>query len=88
MAYRRRGGPRGRKCIRRKRVRVRGHGMALRCVKYGAKRSSRSTRSRRSGGKKSKLHRGMARKGGHCTRRKYVYSRVLRKRVRRCASYR
>lgn len=47
MAYRRRGGPKGRKCIRRKRVRVRGQGMALRCVKYGAKRSGGGSRSRR-----------------------------------------
>lgn len=86
MAYRRRhGGPKGRKCVRKRRVRVRGHGMALRCVKFGPKRG-RAKSKRRYG--KSRLHRGMARKGGHCTRRKYVYSRVLRKRVRRCASYR
>ena len=48
MAYRRRkrSGTKGRKCVRRKRVHVRGQGMALRCVKYGPKRK-RTTKRRR-----------------------------------------
>lgn len=65
MAYRRRGGPRGRKCIRRKRVRVRGQGTALRCSKYGAKRSGGSRRRRR-GGYRRRKPAGMARRGSRC----------------------
>lgn len=88
MAYRRRGGPKGRKCVRRRRVRVRGQGYALRCAKYGAKRSG----TKRSGGRKRRRGgyrkpAGMARKGSTCKR----YRRVRVKGhgyARRCASYR
>lgn len=76
MAYRRRrGGPRGRKCVRRRRVRVRGQGMALRCVKYGPKRGSAGrTKRRRSGGRRRYGRKpvGMARRGSKCIRRRRV----------------
>lgn len=89
MAYRRKGGPRGRRCVRRKRVRVRGQGMALRCVKYGPKRGAgrstkrRSKRSRRRYGRKPA---GMAKRGSKCTRFKRVRVRG-RGYARRCAHY-
>jgi hypothetical protein len=67
----------------------------MRCAKYGSRRSSyrrkatssrrRSTRRRRSTKRRAT---GMAKRGSHCVRRKYVYSRVLRKRVKRCAQFR
>lgn len=91
MAYRRKGGPRGRRCIRRKRVRVRGQGMALRCVKYGAKSAGRSTK-RRSKKRRSSKRRygrkpvGMAKRGSRCTRYKRVRVRGHGY-ARRCAHY-
>ena len=64
MAYRRRRksrGTRGLKCIRKRRVRVKGQGYALRCVKYGSGRRKKvgskrrpSTRRRRKTGRYSK----------------------------------
>lgn len=84
MAYRRRSGTKGRKCVRRKRVRVRGQGYALRCAKYGPKRGYRKSTSRR----RKRKATGMARRGSRCVRRKRVYSKALRRRVWRCASFR
>lgn len=88
MAYRKRGGPKGRKCIRRQRVRVRGHGMQLRCAKYGPKRSGSS--KRKSSKRKSYRRRkpaGMARRGSTCKAFKYVKVRGYSKRQRRCRKY-
>lgn len=68
MAYRRRrSGTKGRKCIRRKRVRVRGQGMALRCVKYGPKRGGRKTKRRKS--KRRGSRRRPFNKGKKCIQR-------------------
>lgn len=55
MAYRRRKksrGTRGLRCVRKKRVRVRGQGMALRCVKYGSGRRKKVGSKRRSSKKR------------------------------------
>ncbi len=86
MAYRRRGGPKGRKCVRRRRVRVRGQGYALRCAKYGAKRSGGGKRrgKRRHGGYRKPA--GMARRGSKC--RSYKRVRVRgHGYARRCRKY-
>jgi len=85
MAYRKRGGPKGRKCVRRQRVRVRGRGMQLRCAKYGPKRSGSSKHKRRS--YKKRKHAGMARRGSVCKSFKYVKVRGYSKRQRRCRRY-
>jgi hypothetical protein len=58
MAYKRKKKS-GRKCIRRKRVRVRGHGMQLRCAKYGPKRGSKTKRR----------HKRPFNKGRHCVQK-------------------
>lgn len=90
MAYRKRGGPRGRRCIRRKRVHVRGQGMALRCVKYGAKRgASRSTKRRRPSKRRryGRKPAGMAKRGSKCVRFRRVRVRG-RGYARRCVKYR
>jgi len=47
MAYKRKSWIRGRKCTRKRRVRVRGQGTALRCVAWGPKRSGGSSPRRR-----------------------------------------
>lgn len=87
MAYRKRGGPKGRKCIRRVRVRVRGRGMQLRCAKYGPKRSGSSkSKSRRKSYRRRKPA-GMARRGSTCKSFKYVRVRGHRKLQRRCRRY-
>ena len=89
MAYRRKkGGPKGRRCVRRKRVRVRGHGMQLRCAKYGPKGSGRRTAAKRRTKRKG-YHRkpaGMARKGSHCVSYRRVRVRGHGKQ-RRCRKY-
>lgn len=85
MAYRKRGGPKGRKCVRRQRVRVRGRGMQLRCAKYGPKRSGSSSRKRKSYRRRKPA--GMARRGSRCAAFKYVKVRGYSKRQRRCARY-
>lgn len=90
MAYRRRRksrGTRGLRCLRRKRVRVRGGRMALRCAKYSSRHSGGGRRRRRGGYRRS--HRkpaGMARRGSRCT----LYRRVRVRGqgyARRCAHY-
>ena len=49
MAYRRKKsrGTRGKRCVRRKRVHVRGLGMAWRCAKYSGSRKRKSYRRRK-----------------------------------------
>ena len=89
MAYRRRrksSGTKGKHCVRRKRVRVRGQGMALRCAKYsgGRSRTTGGYRKRRPAARKA---RGMAKRGSHCIRFKRVHVRGIRGSVRRCAKY-
>jgi hypothetical protein len=70
MAYKRKSWIRGRKCTRKRRVRVRGQGTALRCVAWGPKRSGGSSPRRSS--KASNKRRSKARgrkpwnKGKHC----------------------
>ncbi len=91
MAYRRKSrGTKGLKCKRRKRVRVKGQGMAWRCASYGGRRTYRrkTTAARRRRRTTKRRATGMAKKGSHCTKRKRVYSRALRKRVWRCATFR
>ena len=81
MAYRRRRKSRGTKgmhCTRKKRVRLRGGGTALRCAHY-AKGSRRGYR-------RGRKPRGMARRGSHCVRMKRVRVRGAGMQ-RRCAKY-
>lgn len=86
MAYRRRSrGTRGLHCVRRKRVRMRGGRMVLRCAKYSSRRSAaRSRRGRRRGYRRKPA--GMARRGSKCTRFKRVRVRGGGYQ-RRCAHY-
>lgn len=51
MSYRRkkRAPNKGRKCIRRQRVKMRGNGYVLRCAKYGPKRGAGHTRRKKRG---------------------------------------
>jgi len=86
MAYRRRrsSGTKGKHCTRYKRVRVRGQGVAKRCVKFSGGRKS-SHKGRKSRHRKPV---GMARRGSKCTRTKRVYSRKLHRSVKRCAHFR
>jgi hypothetical protein len=93
MAYRRKSrGTRGLKCIRKKRVRVRGvrgRKTAMRCAKYGSKRRSGYGRKRRTTSRRRRSA-GMAKRGSHCTRYKRVRLRRKvggRRYVRRCAHY-
>lgn len=58
MAYRRKRSNKGRKCIRRKRVHVKGHGYAYRCAKYGPKRGGSKKRGKRRGKKRRPFNRG------------------------------
>ena len=63
-----------------KRVRSKFGGTVKRCRSYGGTSRKRKTyRKRRAT--------GMAKRGSHCKRRKRDYSRVLRKRVWRCAEF-
>jgi len=82
MAYRRRRKNRGTKgmhCTRKKRVRLRGGGTALRCAHYaGGRRGYRRGRRRKPV--------GMARRGSHCVRMKRVRVRGAGMQ-RRCAKY-
>jgi len=84
MAYRR-SGTKGRKCVRRRRVRVKGQGMALRCVKFGPRRSGGSRKSRR--GYRGRKPAGMARHGSKCVSFKRVRVRGAGMQ-RRCRKYR
>lgn len=60
----------GGRCLRKKRVRIRGGGTAMRCAKFaGSKR--RSSRPRRRGRGRRKPA-GMARRGSRCTSFKRV----------------
>ncbi len=59
MAYRK-SWIRGRKCLRRKRVKMRGNGYVMRCAKYGPKRGGGSRSKKRS---KSRKRRTGYRKG-------------------------
>lgn len=47
MAYRKRSGNKGRKCIRTKRVRMKGGKLVRRCAKYGPKRKAAKSAKRR-----------------------------------------
>jgi NADPH-dependent glutamate synthase beta subunit-like oxidoreductase len=81
--------------VRKKRVRIRGGGTALRCAKYGSRRSTyrrkrkTTTRRRRRSARKPW---GMARRGSKCVRMKRVRIRGRsgrgRKTAMRCAKYR
>lgn len=60
MSYRKRRSPtKGKRCVRYRRVRVRGQGMARRCVKYAGRRSAGYSRKGKSRSKK----RGYFRRG-------------------------
>lgn len=51
MSYRKRRSPtKGKRCVRYRRVRVRGQGMARRCVKYAGRSAGRSRKKKRRGG--------------------------------------
>ena len=66
MARRRRSGTRGKRCLRKKRVRIRGGGTAMRCAKFAGRSSGkRRGRSRRSGSRRRKPA-GMAKRGSKC----------------------
>jgi NADPH-dependent glutamate synthase beta subunit-like oxidoreductase len=85
MARRRRSGTRGKRCLRKKRVRIRGGGTAMRCAKF-AGRSSAGKRSRRRGRRRGRKPAGMAKRGSRCTRFKRV--RVRRGGMqRRCVKF-
>ncbi len=56
----------GGRCLRKKRVRIRGGGTAMRCAKY-AGRSSRPSRRGRRRGRGRRKPAGMARRGSRCT---------------------
>ena len=87
MAYRRRRksrGTRGKKCVRRRRVHVRGQGMALRCVKYSSRRGR--SRRRKSSYRRHRKPRGMARRGSRCLGYKRVKVRGQGY-ARRCRRY-
>jgi hypothetical protein len=58
MAYKRKSWIRGRKCTRKRRVRVKGQGMALRCVAWGPKRSGGSSPRRSKASNKRRKARG------------------------------
>jgi hypothetical protein len=79
MAYRR-SGTKGRKCVRRRRVRG-----VLRCAKFGPRRSGGSRKSRR--GYRGRKPAGMARSGSKCVsfRRVRVRGGGMQ---RRCRKYR
>ena len=61
-----------------------------RCLKRGGAKRRGYRRGRRMAAKRRgyRKPRGMARRGSRCTRKKMVYSRVLHRRVKRCAHYR
>ncbi len=67
MAKRRRSGTRGKRCLRKKRVRIRGGGTAMRCAKFAGRSSApkRRGRSRRRGRGRRKPA-GMAKRGSKC----------------------
>jgi NADPH-dependent glutamate synthase beta subunit-like oxidoreductase len=69
MAKRRRRS--GKRCLRKKRVRIRGGGTAMRCAKFAGSRSSgrKRSRSRRRRGRKPA---GMAKRGSTCVSFKRV----------------
>jgi hypothetical protein len=60
MAYKRKKKS-GRKCIRRKRVRVKGQGMQWRCAKYGPKRRAKSSTKRRAKSSTKRRRKGTTR---------------------------
>ena len=93
MAYRRKKsrGTKGLTCRRFRKVRVKGQGMARRCVKYSGRRTYRrkTTAARRRRRTTKRRATGMAKKGSHCKRFKRVRLRRKvggRRYVRRCAS--
>lgn len=75
---------RGRKCLRRKRVRVKGRGYAMRCAKYGPKRSGGKSRSKSRGRRKTGYRKGKRpfNKGVSCK----VWG-VNKRGIRTCRSY-
>ena len=58
MAYRRKGMRKGSKCVRRKRVHVRGRGMAWRCAKYRVRGGRKTAPRKRKRARYSKLPKG------------------------------
>lgn len=89
MTHRRRRSPtKGRRCIRKKRVRVRGGGTAMRCAKFsGGRARSRSSSRRRSTRRRTRKPTGMALRGSKCIRFKRVRVRGGGMQ-RRCAKFR
>lgn len=91
MAYRRRRSPtKGKHCVRRKSVRVRGGGTALRCAKFSEGRArSRSSYRRKSTTRRRSTRKpaGMAKRGSRCIRFKRVRVRGGGMQ-RRCAKFR
>ena len=76
-----------RRCVRYKRVRVRGQGVSRRCAKYsGSSRRRKSTASTRRKRTYKRRAAGMAKKGSRCLRFKRVRVRGQGF-ARRCAKY-
>jgi hypothetical protein len=74
-----------RRCVRYKRVRVRGGGIQRRCAKYsGSSRRRKTTRRKRTYGRRRAA--GMAKRGSRCLRFKRVRVRGQGY-ARRCAKY-